>query len=421
MARRNRNGGPRIYTRSGRYYADFRKYARVGGGREALKPEGSGIATDDADIARKLAEDRWEELRRLDKMRRLYDADPTQTLNDFAAHYLVERARENEVTDRWLNDVRNHLRRAIEFFGADRSVASIQAPDVMAYISWLSEQSNGNGRNLSPETRKKHLFSLQSLFQQAQLEGVVPSDHNPVRAIPRRKRPSGTRDKTQWFEVHEAAYFLEAARLFRSKRPELAIPQDRRYAMMATFLLTGGRRKEVLCLLTRDIDFEKELVWFRPNKWSKERFKTDASEHRSVPLWPQLAGILCPYIERYDLSDDDVLFPSHWPGSEGEPITDTKKIIARILEFAKLPDVYRTTSFRHTYASARLQTLDGGEPVSPKTVASELGHVDLSMVMKVYGHLGKIRHRKPHVEYRVEQHEETLGDRLKDLRSRAQS
>jgi hypothetical protein len=34
----------------------------------------------------------------------------------------------------------------------------------------------------------------------------------------------------------------------------------------------------------------------------------------------------------------------------------------------------RTRPFRVTYATARLQTLDGGAPVSPWTVEKELGH-----------------------------------------------
>jgi hypothetical protein len=34
----------------------------------------------------------------------------------------------------------------------------------------------------------------------------------------------------------------------------------------------------------------------------------------------------------------------------------------------------RSKMFRHTYCSARLQTLDGGAPVSPFTVSKELGH-----------------------------------------------
>ena len=75
----------------------------------------------------------------------------------------------------------------------------------------------------------------------------------------------------------------------------------------------------------------------------------------------------------------------------------------------------RSKMFRHTYCSARLQTLDGGAPVSPFTVGKELGHGGTSMVQRVYSHLGKVRHRSDVVEYRVENHREALGDRLTTL------
>lgn len=57
-----------------------------------------------------------------------------------------------------------------------------------------------------------------------------------------------------------------------------------------------------------------------------------------------------------------------------------------------------------TYCAARLQTLDHGAPVSPYTVGKELGHGGDSLVKRVYGHLGTVRHRSAAVEYRVQQH-----------------
>ncbi len=75
----------------------------------------------------------------------------------------------------------------------------------------------------------------------------------------------------------------------------------------------------------------------------------------------------------------------------------------------------RSKMFRHTYCAARLQTLDQGAPVSIYTVARELGHGGDSMVKRVYGHLGTVRHRAEAVEYRVDQQKKTLGDRLAAL------
>jgi integrase len=60
--------------------------------------------------------------------------------------------------------------------------------------------------------------------------------------------------------------------------------------------------------------------------------------------------------------------------------------------------------FRHTYCATRLQTLDHGEPVSLFTVGKELGHGGDSLVRRIYGHLGEIRHRSANVEYEADQH-----------------
>ena len=72
----------------------------------------------------------------------------------------------------------------------------------------------------------------------------------------------------------------------------------------------------------------------------------------------------------------------------------------------------RSKMFRHTYCSTRLMSLDGGAPVSAFMVGRELGHGGDSLVRRIYGHLGEVRHRAEAVEYRMEQHTEWLKDRL---------
>jgi len=99
-------------------------------------------------------------------------------------------------------------------------------------------------------------------------------------------------------------------------------------------------------------------------------------------------------------------------------VTDWRKLLDRIAARAgwKRGEI-RSKMFRHTYAAARLQTLDQGAPVSAYTVAKELGHGGESMVRRVYGHLGAVRHRSAVVEYRVHQHRKVLGNRLRGLAS----
>jgi integrase len=68
-------------------------------------------------------------------------------------------------------------------------------------------------------------------------------------------------------------------------------------------------------------------------------------------------------------------------------LTDWRKTLDRVAERAgwKAGEV-RTKAFRHTYTAARLQTVEGGSPVSPFTVSRELGLGSRTMVEEVYAH-----------------------------------
>ena len=211
--------------------------------------------------------------------------------------------------------------------------------------------------------------------------------YNPVGGLYRKPSIVKKRQRTdEFFEIHEAARFLDAARRL-----------DLHHPLIATFLLTGGRRREVLGLLMSDIDFENKLVRFRPNRY--RGLKRVWSE-RVVPLWPQLEEILRPYVEELGQGPDELLFPS----KSGEMIMDLRKPLGMIAIEARLPEP-RLTKFRHTYATARLQTTDGGQQIALWTVAKELGHKNVSRIEDTYGHPSHYRPRGEVVEYRIPQEE----------------
>jgi integrase len=107
-----------------------------------------------------------------------------------------------------------------------------------------------------------------------------------------------------------------------------------------------------------------------------------------------------------------LLFPTFRTKTEAL-LTDFRKLLDAVAVRAGWqPGEITPKMFRHTYCAARLQTLDHGAPVSVYTVAKELGHGGDTLVKRVYGHLGQVRHRAEVVEYRVEQHAERLGERL---------
>jgi len=101
-------------------------------------------------------------------------------------------------------------------------------------------------------------------------------------------------------------------------------------------------------------------------------------------------------------------------------VTDFRRLLDAVALRAGWSRVrFAVKMFRHTYCAARLQTLDQGARASVYTVAKELGHGGDSMVKRVYGHLGQVRRRAKMVEYRVEQHQKVLGDRLNAVRQAA--
>jgi integrase len=395
-----------------RAYGDFRDYADVGGKREALVVPRDRQATSDANLAEVLAARRLDELNRLRAHRQagaVHDLPRRTTLLAFAREHLIAKAKAGKATESWVAETEHCLARAIEHFGSERDLSAITAADMRRWTELLQSVPNGRGATLSGGTVRHHLNALSNLYRRAQAEGYVTPGFNPVAALI--EKPSAQRHEARWLEVHEAALLLEAAKSYRAKRGDLAVPYA--HALLATFLLTGGRQKEVLGLEVEDVSFDRKTITFRPNQW--RRLKT-ATSHRSVPLWPQLEESLREYVFGAAAPPGRLLFPSFRTGQEAM-LTDFRKLLDAVAERAGWkPGEIRSKMFRHTYCAARLQTLDRGAPVSEFTVARELGHGGEAMVRRVYGHLGQVRQRTEVVEYRVELYAAILGDRLTTVR-----
>ena len=200
----------------------------------------------------------------------------------------------------------------------------------------------------------------------------MPPSCNPVSRLYR--KPSARRDRkesqrAEYLEIPDAAKALEAARKLNHTRRNGLI--EFVHPLVATFLLTGGRKAEVLGLTWGDIDFDLGLVTFAPNQ--RRGLKRVWSE-RSVPLWPQLREILEAY-RRAGCSPSDLLFPSPRTAHGGREgmVNDLRKAMAELRKQSSVNLPEGVTIFRHTYATARLQTTDNGKQIAIWTVAKELG------------------------------------------------
>lgn len=399
-----RNGTKsRLFRRGDRWWADLRAFSDVGGRREPLVAAGESVSTTDRAIAEKLLSDRVAELHERRRNRTLLGIEGQVTLAEFASRHLVQKAISQRFTEKWLQETEHRLRLAVEYFGTDRVLDSISVKDVQGLSNWLQRRPNQRGGTLSPGTVRHHLNALSNLFRRAQSESVVASGHNPVASLI--DKPTGGEGEAAWLEVHDAALLLETARIYT---PQSRDPIPFMHPLLATFLLTGGRKREVLGLEVADVSFDRRIVAFRPNDWRGLKTK---NARRVVPLFPQLEEILRPYVfDRDEPLPEGLMFPSPRTGGI---IRDIRKALDTIAGRAgwRRGDI-RTKMFRHTYCAARLQTLDHGAPISPFTVCRELGHGGTSLVERVYGHLGSVRHRSEVVEYRVENHRDQLRERL---------
>jgi integrase len=131
--------------------------------------------------------------------------------------------------------------------------------------------------------------------------------------------------------------------------------------------LTGVRRAEVFGLEVSDVNFERQTVTFRPNGW--RRLETRIS-HRTVRLWPRLEEILRAYLSERtakQVMDNEptraLLFPRIEETGVEALLVNFDKALDQLAERAGWQQgEIRSKMFRHTYCSARLQTLDRGAP-----------------------------------------------------------
>lgn len=417
----------RIYWRNGRAWGDFRDFADAGGDREPLKPKGSTMATKDADVAADLASKRVKELEKKRRGKGLTGLDAPTGLAAYAADHLDQKAEEGAVTDSWLKTEEHQLKVAVEFFGAERHLDTISVDDMQEFTAHLRRMPNGRGGTLADSSVRKYLNSVSNLYRRASGAGHVLPGYNPVAGM--MNKPSGvTQHEAEWFEPYEAALILEAIRHYRPMRTDMdPIPHGMLLGIVATYLLTGGRKSEVLGMEPEDVSFDRSQVTFR--KHAHRRLKT-AGAHRSVPLWPQLRELLQGYVFGGGAPHGGhLLFPSP---RTGKRIWDIRKPLDAVAEMCGWSEgEIRTKMFRHTYCAARLQTADrvlkpGRKPddddayewipVSTFQVGKELGHGGQSLVQRVYGHLGSVRQRREVVEYRIEEYQDKLAAQLRSIR-----
>lgn len=364
--------------RDGYWRADFRRFAHVGGGRESL-------GTRDRTAAEKRVGERLRELERLAEDARL-ERSGDRLLVEFAKAHL--KAKRNEVgSEKTIKNNDRALRYLIDFVGKKARVSDVDVGTLEAF-------RDDRLRKVSAATVNQELSAVSSMLDRAVRQKIVP--RNEARHTPAAREG---RVEREWLEIDEGVALLRAAAELTASARSRAYPHL--HALLATFLLTGGRRLEVLGLDVEDLDFEPRAdghgrVHIRPNRWRGlgSGIKNDSSI-RSVPLWPQLRRILHGHLERTGATSG-LLFPSHMGGGM---LGDMRHALTTAANKAEIGKHVTHHTLRHTYAAVRLQTVDAGEAVALYTVARELGHAGTKQIERTYGHVLERRVRLSEVRF----------------------
>ena len=392
-----RNGGTTV-----RWYGDFRS---LGGGQKALSPRLVGETGPQRGVETRREAQRIaaQYARMLREGGRGIGATAVRTIATFKQyadrHVAALRNRPKRSgrarSDSYIRDTESQLKYAADFFGPDRPLASISHAEVADYLDHLHR------RDITPRTVEAYLRSLDQMLRRALAEQIVAA--NPVDAI-RTEIPAGRTTRTrEALESKQARALLEATVEYDAETGHYM------HGLTSLLLHAGLRWNEARALRVGDVQFAapgagpearggtphaEGVIVVAPNRWRD--LKTEGSE-RSVPLWPDLSVALAPLVaERHP---EAPLFPS--PRTPGQPVHSVRRAWSSVRDKAELPSWVDFHTCRHTYASARIQTAEGGQPVSPFTVARELGHRSTMMVEQRYGHLLRDRSvRRDVVSYR---------------------
>ena len=276
-----------------------------------------------------------------------------------------------EITARGL--IRNHLR---PHFG-ELDIRELTRDHILAFIRDKTEQG------LAPATIQNALSTLRTVLNIAVDDGKIPS--NPAASIGkimsrvRGSRAAGVHEAEPWHD-DEVETLLETA----------VQHAPRFYPALATLLLTGIRRGELLALQWDSIDFDKhELAITRA--WVRGELTTPKTgKSRRVLMPPALAELLLDVLgdrRRECLANGWKQLPAPVFCSTNGRYWNERNFnrsweLVRRRAQAQGVRPLKLHSARHTYAS---RALAGGKSIL--WVARQLGHSNPEHTLRRYTHL----------------------------------
>ncbi len=194
-------------------------------------------------------------------------------------------------------------------------------------------RKNIKGRN--EKTINFELDMLSNLFKRLMEKDYL--NYNPLSRVKRLQEPY---KEERWFTQEEVLKIFEAAKNEKKK--------INWYVIFATYYYTGMRKRELMSLTRKDIDFEKGVILVR----HKEGFKPKTDRPRAIPIHPELLPILkdldCFVALRAPRNDDGFVFVN----SKGKPFSNDE-IRQKLKKLCKKAGIKpgKLHSFRHTWTA----------------------------------------------------------------------
>lgn len=276
-----------------------------------------------------------------------------------------------EVADEWLESLtvkeasvkvyRGRVEHARRAFGR-RRIQDITPDMVAAFVRQLHHSDGGKGLILGTVSQ---VFSFASNPRRGYLSS------NPCSHLEKSERPKGDPLEVRVFDRGELARLLEHSSGWL--RP-----------IVLASALTGMRVGEVRGLQWGDVDFARNEITVRRTISTHTELpgSTKSGKQRSVPLVPQLKGLLLEMVT-LEHRETDWIFPG--PDGRPRPYRTINKAFAAAVKRAKLSPTPRKPRFhdlRHTFASVLLH--DGKDIV---WVSKILGHANVQTTLSTYAHV----------------------------------
>ncbi|MEP9398116.1 tyrosine-type recombinase/integrase [Mesorhizobium sp. KR2-14] len=259
------------------------------------------------------------------------------------------------------------------------------------------------GRLRSRDAVRRATMVLGAIFATAQLHGKAT--HNPVYAIPRRKRPYRKTDREKVANKPQVGVDIPTLE-------EIGLILDhvcgRYWRLIVVVIFSGLRASELRGLRWIDIDFKRGVIQVRQRANFRGRLGPPKSKagFRTIPVPPYVLQMLSEWKDECSGGSLGLVFPTKRGTVPGYQVIircslrPTMKRAGLMVDKGRvdkngnkvLSPKYTLHALRHFYASWCINRVeDGGLGLMVKQVQERMGHANIQITMDTYGHLFPIR------------------------------